>query len=424
TLRGAIDWSYELLDEPARTLLARLSVFAGGCSLEAAEAVCDATLDGLESLIEKNLLRQEEGLGGEPRFTMLETIREYAAERLEERPDADETRRRHLGYFVDWYTQRKESRLGDPPLVGDYERDEQEHENAQVALAFAQGSGAADAELRLCDGVSMFWRVRGLFDHGRSRLEAALARATDAPAEHRAWALTDLAHMSWPIGRWDDAYRLGNEAVELFDRLDDDRGRAFASNTLGIAADGLGRTEEAVRFYEDAEEAFRRAGAVHALGVVLNNRGYSLLMQGRPGPAEAILREADGLFPNDGSIVLNLGLAAFQQGRVDEAAAGYIRGLRIGLEGGNPEIQFYGLEGLACVAAARGEHAMAARLWGASETLRESINAPLQGGERLTHDEQVARSRDELGADALNAAWAEGRAMDAEAATALALSLA
>jgi tetratricopeptide (TPR) repeat protein len=353
---------------------------------------------------------------------MLETIREYAAERLEERPDADETRRRHLDYYVDWYAERRERRLGESPLTGDYERDEQEHENAQAALAFAERSGAGEAELRLSDAVSMFWRARGLYEHGRGRLEAALARAPDAGPETRAWAFSALSLTSWPIGRWDEAYRHAEQSFDIFDRLDDDHGRAFAVAARGIAADGLGKAEEALRCYDDAERFYRRVGAVHALAIVLNNLGYSFLHQGKPERAEPLLREANELLPSEGSNVLNLGLVAFRLGRAEEAAGFYARGLRIGLDEQNPEYQFYGLEGLACVAAVRGDDRLAARLWGASETLRESINAPLQGCERETHDEIVAGSRERLGANVLQAAWAEGRALAAGAAVALALS--
>ena len=117
---------------------------------------------------------------------------------------------------------------------------------------------------------------------------------------------------------------------------------------------------------------------------MLNNRGYSLISQGDFERAEALLRESNELLPDEGSNILNLGLVALCLGRPDEAAVLYAQGLQVGLEEQNPEFQFYGLEGLACIAATRGNDRVAARLWGASETLRESINAPLGGSERIT----------------------------------------
>ena len=155
TLRGAIDWSYELLDDGEKRLLERLAVFAGGCTLDAAESVCDATLDALESLIEKSLLRQQPR-AGEPRFSMFETIREYAGERLDELPDATAVRRRHAEHFLAWAEARESARLAGE-LTGEYEPEDAEHENVQAAMAWARATGEGEIELRLAIAIAPYW---------------------------------------------------------------------------------------------------------------------------------------------------------------------------------------------------------------------------------------------------------------------------
>src|SRR5262249_33335441 len=148
TLRGAIDWSYGLLRDDERRLLARLSVFAGGCRLEAAEAVCDARLDELEALLENNLLRQKERPGGGPRFQLLETIREYAAERLRQAGDVDELHGQHARYFLRWAEERFHARLAGELMLG-YGVEEEEHDNVRAALMWARDRGDGVVELRL-----------------------------------------------------------------------------------------------------------------------------------------------------------------------------------------------------------------------------------------------------------------------------------
>ena len=178
TLRGAIDWSYELLDEDARRLLARLSVFAGGCTLEAAEAVCDATLDGLEALIGENLLQQrEQPWDGQPRFSLLETIREYAAERLEQLGEGQETRRRHAEYLVSWLEPRDDERL-EGSLIGQYQQEDAEQENARAALAWTLDAGEAELSLRLAAALRFYWFARFNLSEGRRWLDAALEQGS------------------------------------------------------------------------------------------------------------------------------------------------------------------------------------------------------------------------------------------------------
>ncbi len=424
TLRAAIDWSYDLLEEPERVLLARLAVFAGGCSLEAAEAVCDATLDKLESLIEKSLVRQQGGADGGPRFMLLETIREYAAERLALLPDHTETRDRHLAFVREWFETRALDRLEDANLTEDYDRDEDEHENAQAALAYARECGDSEAELQLASAVRFLWLAHGYYDYGSRQLRDALDRARDAPAGRRAWALVGLCPMLWPQGKWNEAHRSAEQARDLFGELADDRGRAYAANALAVAYAGIGEGEKSRGLYDEAEALFRRLGERSGLGRVLNNRGYGLLVEGDLPAAERALREAREVNPAERWTVLNLALIALKRGAPDEAVQLYAETLRASRNAGRPQFVSYALEGVARVAALRGQDELAARLWGASEAMRERLNAPLQHVERETHDAAVAASRKRAGEQAHASAWAAGRAMPIDELVDQALELA
>src|SRR5215204_5645368 len=188
TLRSAIEWSYELLDAGEMTLFSRLAVFSGGCTLEAMEAICDAEselpmdiLEGTSSLMDKSLLRQEEGAEGEPRFVMLETIHEYGRERLNKSGEAEEIRRLHAEYFLA-LAELGESKLRGPEEAKWLECLEIEHDNMRDALSRALDAEEAELALRLAGALWRFWWMRGYYDEGRRWLEAALAKDGRASA--------------------------------------------------------------------------------------------------------------------------------------------------------------------------------------------------------------------------------------------------
>ena len=173
TLRGAIAWSHALLDEDEQVLFARLSVFSDGCALEAVEAICDPVgdlfvdvLEGLSSLLDGSLLRQEEMVEEEPRFLMLETIREYALERLELSGEAEEIRRLHAEYFLA-LAERGESKLREPEEATWLERLDTEHDNMRAALSWALESEEAELGLKLASSLWQFWDMRGYYGEGR-----------------------------------------------------------------------------------------------------------------------------------------------------------------------------------------------------------------------------------------------------------------
>src|SRR5215207_1559152 len=221
TLRSTIEWSYGLLEEDEKTLFARLSVFAGGRTLEAIEAICDAegdlpvdVLDGVESLVDESLLRQEEGPGGEPRFVMLETIHQYAKEKLQESGESENLRKLHARYFLA-LAEEAEPRLRGPEDVEWLERLEAEHDNLRAALSWALERGEAELALRLAGALWRFWEARGLYSEGHRWLEEALAKANGASAAARAKALEGEGWLVYHSGQVDQAVIAAREGLKL-----------------------------------------------------------------------------------------------------------------------------------------------------------------------------------------------------------------
>ena len=198
----------------------------------------------------------------------------------------------------------------------------------------------------------------------------------------------------------------------------------YAANALAVAYAGIGEGEKSRGLYDEAEALFRRLGERSGLGRVLNNRGYGLLVEGDLPAAERALREAREVNPAERWTVLNLALIALKRGAPDEAVQLYAETLRASRNAGRPQFVSYALEGVARVAALRGQDELAARLWGASEAMRERLNAPLQHVERETHDAAVAASRKRAGEQAHASAWAAGRAMPIDELVDQALELA
>jgi predicted ATPase/class 3 adenylate cyclase len=425
TLRGAIDWSHALLGEEERRLFARLAVFAGGCRLEAAEAICEARLDELEALLENNLVRQEERPDGEPRFLMLETIREYAGERLRESGASDALQRRHAEHFLQWAEMRWKARL-DGTLVLGYAVEEEEHENIRAALGWARQEGEGELELRLATAMTLYWGAGGYLSEGRSWLDDALSRAAEAAPLPRAWAMNAAASLAWRQADHEVTHELAEAALAAFEEHDDRRGVGAALNSLAIAAQWRGDAEAERELWHRQEAVMRELGIEMGLAGALNNRGYADLIVGEYERAEPLLRESLALAAASeevsGAILLNLGLALFRLGRVDQAEAAFRDGLQKGTRSAARETVFYALEGLGNVAAEHGNDLRAARLWGASEQMRERLGgAKLGRAEQELHDEVVLAARTRAGDDSFQRAWAEGRLLSEEQAVALGL---
>src|SRR5262245_19797855 len=245
TLRATIEWSYDLLEPHEQGLMARLSVFTGGWTLDAAEAVCDCDLHTLASLIDKSLVREHEG-----RFSMLETIREYARERL---VDA-EAPGRHAAYYL----AEAEGNAARPFFgLTNEQKDwfETEHDNVRTALEWFHVHGEPVDELRLAVACTEFWFDSGFWIEAQHRLETAFGRADDMPDELRARALMAIADYAWHRGEYARAKALAEETLALNVRLGVSADRAaHASMTLAICEDRLGNPQRAVEILEEIAE--------------------------------------------------------------------------------------------------------------------------------------------------------------------------
>ncbi len=421
TLRATIEWSYDLLSEDEQRLFARLAVFAGGCTLEAAEQVADSDLDTLQSLVDKSLLRHTL-----ERFWMLETIREYAAERLEESGEAEKLRRRHAEHFL---TLAEEAQPRTREFANEKEwldRLERDHDNLRAALDQLKTSGESQQVLRLAGALRGFWGMRGFVGEGWRRLEGAL-RADERPTLVRARALNGAADLGG-LGRADDeavrfwaeqalalhrdlgddwgageslfflahaaadqeqfssARNLAEESRRLFDRAGDERYATAAIWMLGWAYEGLGDTDRCRGLYEDALRRARAAGDSTMQSLVLYQLSGLAVRQGQARDIVPILKEAYRLDRETGDR-WRLALTACR---------------------------------LAWVLASLGRASAAARLLSSGKAWLDEMGGATSF--RAVEDEEILTLvREQLDDAAFTEAWEEGRKLTADHAVALAL---
>ncbi len=433
TLRSALDWSHELLSPEERTLFARLSVFSGGRTLEAMEAVCDseAELDvigGAESLLEKNLLAREEGAGGEPRFVMLETVHEYAREKLKESGDAEALKRAHAEYFVALAEEAETHLLGAAEQVDWLERLDAERDNLRAALSWSLGGADPTLGLRLAGTLWAYWYERGFAGEGLAWLEEGLARAEASPALARAKALCGAGRLTTPArGDYAAARGLLGESLQLYRELGDDEGLVVALNGMGWLAHALGEPDRGREMLEEALALSRRGGYAHLTASSLGNLFLVAMGEGEHDLAQALLEEAAPLFRAAGaahrtSFLLMSGASAFYRGEHERAEEILGEALRSSREVGHVEYSITGLEGLAGLAAGRRDDRRAAVLWGAAVAQRSRFGlAPDEDAARLV-EPLLSAARSRLGEAEWEEAQAHGRAMDLEQAIACALS--
>ena len=297
TLRATIDWSYRLLEPGEQTLLARLGVFAGGCTMEAVEAVCAATddlpidpLDGMASLVDKSLLRQAEGPGGEPRFLLLATIREYASERLVESGEAPEIQEQHARYFLR-LAEQAEPHLYGFQQVAWLSRLMHEYDNLRAALEWGLQHPKAGVGLELAGTLWRFWQLRGDWPESGRWLRDTLA-TSQVPKDSlaRAKALYAAAVCDWIVGENSTAGERIRESVDIFRSAGDKRGLPAA---LGFQVVMLARGDRtARRLGEEAVSLARDEGDKVSLAAVLHAQGMVNLEQGELSAALAEFEES------------------------------------------------------------------------------------------------------------------------------------
>jgi tetratricopeptide (TPR) repeat protein len=261
TLRATIDWSYELLELAEQRLFVRLAVFAGGCTIDAAQSVCGDDLeavDGLASLTDKGLTRLE-GSDEEPRFTMLETIREYAAERLELSEEASALHCRHAEHFLALAEQAEPNLIGVGSHTEWLDRLERDHDNFRAALDWLEASGDIGGAQRLTAALWRFWDLKGHLMEGRRRLERAL-RADERPTAARAKALSGAADMALTCGDVATGRLLAEEALELYRTLGDEWGIAFSLLMFAYGIWQEGDWQKAQQLFGESVQRFRDLG--------------------------------------------------------------------------------------------------------------------------------------------------------------------
>jgi predicted ATPase len=419
TLRATIEWSHELLSPEEQRCFARLSVFRGGCTLEAAEEVAEADLDTLGSLVDKSLLRHRED-----RFRMLETIREYAHERLEASGDAKELRRRHAEHFLA-LAEEAEPHLRRDTLEW-LDRLDREHDNLRAALDRLEASGENELALRLAGAASRFWYLKSHLSEGRRRLESALL-ADERPTTARAKALNGAAVMALNLGDAAAARLRAEEALGLHRALGDAWGVAYSGMMVGNALAEAGDAAMAQPLLAEAVGVFRELGDEHYALIASTNLAWVTGELGDLERERALheenLRQAreQGNERIEAAALAQLAIFARDEGRLEEASSMLKAAIRI--EHGQGAVLDCAVDlGRLASVLARGRSAgVAARLLSSSEALTEGLGASVAWWAGRRNEETRATIRAQLDEVAFATAWEQGRALTVDEAVALAL---
>ena len=470
TLRGAVDWSYNLLGEAERLLFRRLSVFAGGFTLNAAEHVCAdeaidslGVLDLLGRLVDKSLVRVEERDCGETHYRLLEVLRQYAQERLAESDDCGVLRTRHLRFYLD-RAEEAEDRLSGPEQAAYLGCLDSECDNFRAALAWSLTSPAA-AGLRLAGALWRFWYTRGWAGEGRRWLADLLAASADRTLERAralygagvlansqsdyaaaaplldeslqiyreldsqsgvADALNGLGIMAYYQGDYDTARARYDEALVLKRSLGDLTGASSILNNLGILADGRGDFAAARALYEESLSARRELGGPIAIANSLNNLAFLLNRVGEHDRSRTLYEESLAIAREMGSqrgiatALHGLATAARDGGDRTTARRRYAESVGIQRVLGDRRAIAECLDGLATLACLEGRADEAVRLSAAAQSMRTALGVTPEPSEQVRHQSMLQDARDSLGTEAFEAAWAEGSEASPEEAVALA----
>ena len=484
TLRATVDWSHRLLSETERTLLRRLSVFAGGWTLEAAEAACsgegieqDDVLDLLGALVDKSLVVARTGTDGAMRYWMLEIIRQYAREKLAESKEAGETLERHAAFFLALAEE------AEPELAGTQQglwvdRLEREHDNLRAALSWVLEREEGELGLRFGGALWRFWHARGYISEGLGWLESVLASGGPRATPPRMKALEGMGWQFQFLGDYERARSTYEEMLGLSRELGDKGNVATALNSLGTVAAQQGDNERArtllrenlevieeleeegdpatpikkfhvfnllgyLAIYEEGDHArgitlweeslalARETGDDYRVGITLANLAHPSLMRGAYELARGYCEEALTLAHELGSAgvalipssLVNLGLATLGLGEHERSMGSLEEALMRSQEMGRKPQAIEAMEGMASLAGAMGEASRAARLWGAAEAAREVTGiSPFTPDEWALHEPYLASARSQLGETLWEVTLAEGRAMSLEDAAGYALS--
>jgi predicted ATPase/serine/threonine protein kinase len=467
TLRRAIKWSYDLLSPAEQRLFRRLSVFAGGCTLEAAEAVCNTcedlgvdVLDGITSLVDNSLLVQRMADDAEPRFVMLETFREYAREQLRESGEADGTQRAHAAYLL-VLAEEVPLQLKPPDREPWLHSCDGEHDNFRAAINYLITTGEVEWALRIGAALFRFWEQRDHLTEGRETLERMLAMpGAQEPTRLRARTLYGASVLSDIQGDIETAERFSHEACRIYKQFDDTHGVATTMVAMAWQAQRRGCLAEATSLFAETVSLWQELGDNTLVDLARSNMANAAKAEGNFDLARGLLQDvlgsshARGDLRGVASTLNNLGdlaaaqsdydgarefhqrsLATFRQlddrwgvarvltdlAQVDLQAGDYAaadRSLAAALGAldaiGHKRGVARQLELLASCAGLQSRDVEAVRLASAAAAIRLRIGAPAKPLEREKVDDTLARARARLGADAYSEAWREGRTASLE----------
>jgi predicted ATPase len=467
TLRSTVDWSYGLLNTAEQTLFRRISVFAGGCTLEGAEAVCDTSgdlgldiLDGMASMVDKSLAQQVEQVDAETRFLTLSTIREYALERLAESNDEAAARRAHAAYYLVLAEEGAEDVVAHPEWL---DRFEVEHDNFRSALDYLIKTGDAEWGLRLGAALFRFWETREYLTEGRDAIARLLAlEGSAARPKLRARLLFAAAVLAGEQGDFGSARQLFEESLETCLELNDNRGIVVALNALAVNARDRGELAEASLLFERCVAIWKDLGNSTDIARALSNLANVTKLRGDYSRASSLYDECLAMFRKAGdsaSVAWTLNylgdvarekgdlgaahsfceqsLAAFRQlqdswgiasalsdlaslncdrGKDAEARRLYGESIRMFQKLGHKRGIARALECLAISAAAQSNAAQSLHLAGAAAALRRRLGAPLTLTEQPKLEKALEFARRSIGSGAGLTAWMEGWAMPLEEA--------
>ena len=397
TLAATIHWSFDLLGPNERQAFVRLGVFVGGCTLEAAEGVCDMTLESLAALVDNNLLRRREG-----RFLMLETVRHFAVEQLEE-AGADDLRRRHAEWLTELAETMQARTLAGEDMTAWLDRIQPELDNIRAALAWSL-EHEPELTLRQASSLRLFWEVRGLFREGLQWIEDALPYAAGMSPQIRYRALASSGAIATRVGDLDLAQERKEEALALAREVGDDLWIARELSDLGTVAAMREEYDVASEMFEESADLFRKLDVPDApsrLGTVLSNLGHIASQRGDYELAIAYTEEALSLESshkqNAAISSYNLGSHNLQAGHLEQAHDWLGRTLILTHELGFKEVMAYALAASARLCLLEGDPARAAYLAGIADRQLADAGLLLQPSEQALFDEAKAALEQQLG---------------------------
>jgi len=468
-LRSAIAWSYDLLEENEQELFRRLSVFVDGCTVDAVEAVARdhldrvSLLDQLGSLVDKSLLREVEDINGQPRFVMLETLREFGLEQLEASGEGETVRGHHANFFLA-LAEGAEASLESTEQVQWMDRMGKEHDNLRAALEWSKSAeGTGELCLRIAGTLGYFWEVRGHFSEGRERLSAILSmEVAQEQTAARARLLARAAELAYRQSDYPATHVLAQESLEIYRKLGDQQGIASMLIKLGNAATERGSYATASRFLEEALTIWRQQKDIHGTARALISLGFSALRSGDAHLANVRLEEALSLsrelgdarsmgfeLSGLGEVALRLGdyaratqlmeeslelrrqlgnkwgvgvslgmlgWVAMRERDWDRAITRLGESLEVRQDIGDKGGIAWCLERLAGIAMVQGQAEKAVRMFGAAAMLRSSIGSVIDPVDQASYKKNLDSLRVKLGRGRYKASWDEGRAMTMEQA--------